>query len=175
MSKLNYLPLNEIDDQGKTLEFDSYEAIGGDPKELSLHHFNCKLKIHRAGDGYYIIGQIDIKRDLPCSLCGQESVYAQTIQIEEFLRVDPKFDTSEVDIAKSDESNSMVVRSQLWNFKEFIRESILLEEPFQFYSHEGSSVENCPEYENLVKKGILVPDDENKGNNAFEALKNLRL
>lgn len=176
MSKLCFIPLNEIDDQGRSFSFDSYEAMGGDPKSLDLLQFSCKVRIHRAGDGYYINGNIDFKRALPCTLCGKESSYTQKLKIEEFLRVDPSFDTSEIEVAKSDESNSLVIRSSQWNFMEFIRESILLEEPVQFYSHDGStSAQSCPEYENLVKQGILASDDENKGSNAFEALKNLRL
>lgn len=175
MSKLNFIPLNEIDDQGRLLSYDSFEALGGDPKELDVLNFNCSIKIHRAGDGYYINGRMQFKRALPCSLCGTDSSYSQNLKIEEFLRVDPTFDAAEQEVAKSDESNSLVVRSQMWNFKEFVRESILLEEPVQFYAHDGSNAERCPEYENLVKKGILTDESENKGHNAFEALKNLRL
>ncbi len=174
MSKLCFIPLNEIDDQGRSLVFDSYEALGGDPKELDLFNFSCQVKIHKAGDGYYINGKVQFKRALPCSLCGADSSYSQNLKIEEFLRLDPTFDAADENVAKSDESNSLVVRSAMWNFKEFIRETILLEEPVQFYTHDESSLDTCPEYETLVKKGILTGEDENKGPNAFEALKNLR-
>lgn len=178
MSKLQFIHLNEINEQPKELHFESFEDLGGEQKQLSLRAFDCKIKIHKAGDGFYLKGSLSITRDFPCTLCGKESFYSQDIKIQDFLRIDPKFDIDELHIAKSDESNSLVVRSSQWNLKEFIRELVILEEPIQFYSHDGNNVNQCPEYENLVKKGILAPiiekDDENKGNNPFEALKNLR-
>ncbi len=172
MSKLRLIHLNEISDTKKSFEFDDLEALGGQSKEFGLKKFSLKFSIQDAGDGYYVSGDLEIIREYPCTLCSFEADLGQKIKFDEFLRVDSSFDADSEVVAKSDESESLVIKSPVWDLLEFVRETINLEEPTQFYPKGQDCKVKCPNYVELVSKGILISSDEKKPVSAFDQLKN---
>lgn len=175
MSKVNYIYLKEISDKGEVFNFSRYEDIGGRPDEFGLKSFNLNLRVQDAGEGYYINGTLKIIRNMPCTLCSLEADLAQEITIEEFLRIDPSFDSAASEVAVSDESSSLVIKNQAWNFLEFIRETINLEEPTQFYPKGEACKLDCPELLLLKEKGILTAPEDKESTSPFAALKNIQL
>lgn len=172
MSRPNLIHLNEISDSKKEFSFNSIESMGGHSSEFSLKNFDLKLSILNAGDGYYVSGLLKLCREFPCTLCSFEADLPQIIKFDEFLRIDAGFDTDSDVIAKSDESESLVIKTPVWDLLEYVRETISLEEPKQFYPMGEECKVKCPNYLDLVSKGILIDDDETKVNSAFESLKN---
>ncbi len=174
MSKLRLINLSEINESKKTFTFDSIESLGGDSGEFQLKSLNLNLSIQDAGDGYYVSGELKILRQYPCTLCSFEADLAQNIKFDEFIRVDPSFDADSELVAKSDESESLVIKSHVWDLLEFIRETIYLEEPVQFYPKGQECKTKCPNYLELVSKGILIDSEEAKPASAFDKLKNFQ-
>lgn len=172
MSKLRLIHLNEINETRKSFEFNELEALGGSSKEFGLKKFSLKLSIQDAGDGYYVSGDLDIVREFPCTLCSFEADLGQRIKFDEFLRIDASFDADSEVVAKSDESESLVIKSPVWDLLEFVRETINLEEPTQFYPKGQDCKVRCPNYVELVSKGILINTEDKKSKSAFEELKN---
>lgn len=172
MSKLRLIHLNEINESKKHFEFKDLEAIGGDSKEFQLKNFHLKFSIQDAGDGYYVSGTLQILREFPCTLCSYESDLSQNIKFDEFIRIDSNFDADSEVIAKSDESESLVLKTPVWDLLEFVRETLHLEEPTQFYPKGQDCKIKCPNYIELLSKGILISSEEMKPASAFDQLKN---
>jgi uncharacterized metal-binding protein YceD (DUF177 family) len=174
MSSLNHIHLNEISDK-KTFSFESLEALGGTSKEFQLKKLNLTLSIQDAGDGYYVTGELSFLREFPCTLCNIEAELNQNIKFDEFIRIDANFDADSEVIAKSDESESLVLKTPVWDILEFVKETINLEEPTQFYPKGQDCKSVCPNYLELLNKGILIDDNEVKPHPSFQSLKNYQI
>lgn len=174
MSNTSHIYLNEITEK-KTLHFDSIESIGGSSKDFELKSFDLTLSLQDAGDGYYVTGQLELLRNYPCTVCGTDADLRQDIRFDEFIRVDSNFDTNETVVAKSDESESLVLKTPVWDVLEFIKETINLEEPIQYYGHGTEVFDVCPSFKELVSKGVLIDPDAPKASSAFEGLKNFQV
>lgn len=174
MSSINHIHLNEISDK-KTFNFNSIESIGGLSKEFGLTDFSLSFSIQDAGDGYYVSGELKFTRQFPCTLCNIDADIKQAIKFDEFIRIDSNFDADSEVVAKSDESESLVLKTPVWDLREFVRETINLEEPTQFYPKGQDCKRICPNYLELVAKGILIGADDIKVHPAFETLKNFQI
>ena len=171
MSRLKHIYLAEIGDSPKAFKFESLEALGGVSSDLHLTHFNMDLTIQYAGEGYYINAHIQSQQKLPCTMCTGDSEFHQNLVLEEFLRVDPQFDADSDEIAKSDDSQSLVIKTPVWNILEFIKETLILEEPAQLYCQK----EKCKNYDTLVSQGLLGTEQKKKEeNSAFSSLKDIQ-
>jgi uncharacterized metal-binding protein YceD (DUF177 family) len=173
MSNISHIYLNEISDK-KVFEYESIEALGGSSKEFELKSFKLVFSIQDAGDGYYVSGTLKILRNFPCTVCNADADLSQNIKFDEFIRVDSSFDADSDVIAKSDESESLVLKTPVWNLLEFVRETINLEEPTQFYGHGQQSNDSCPEYLELVAKGVLLDPEAPKSASPFDTLKDFQ-
>lgn len=173
MSNANFIHLNEISDK-KIFDFNSIESLGGNSQEFDLKDFSLTLSVQDAGDGYYVTGQLKILRGFPCSVCSADAELKQDIHFDEFIRIDSGFDIDSAVVAKSDESESLVLKTPVWNILEFIKETISLEEPTQFYGHGDKVFEVCPNYQDLVSKGLLTDPDAPKSSSPFDSLKDFQ-
>ncbi len=173
MSYINFIHLSEVSDK-KNYDFKSFDAIGGTSVDFGIKRFELSLTIQDAGDGYYVKGALSYLRELPCTLCNLCADLNQAVAIDEFIRIDPSFDADSERVAKSDESDSLVLKTPVWDILAYIQETISLEEPTQFYPNGQDCKSICPNYLDLVKKGILVDSVESKKNPAFETLKNFQ-
>lgn len=171
MSNASHIHLNEINEK-KVFDFESIESLGGNSQEFELKSFNLSVSIQDAGDGYYISGRLQLIRNYPCTLCSVDADLKQDIKFDEFIRIDSSFDTDSSVVAKSDESESLVLKTPVWDILEFIRETINLEEPTQFYGHGQEIFESCPNYSELVSKGVLIDPEDSKKASPFDSLKN---
>ena len=171
MSHLKNIYLANIGDFPKTFNFESLEALGGRSKDLHITYFKLDLSIQYAGEGYYINAYIRSQQKLPCTLCTEESQWDQDLILKEFLRIDPDFDVDSNQVAKSDESQSLVIKTPVWNILEFVKETLILEEPSQLYCKK----EKCGNYETLIKQGLFKSEQENKDESlAFASLKEIQ-
>jgi uncharacterized protein len=136
----NIIALSELPEAGKSFNYDekSGELTPTLSDVIQDNPFKVDLFVYKMGNSYQASGQIETSLNLNCARCGADLQYPIREKINEILIVTPELprlgksarvnNTSEL---SPDLPDCITLRRPELNVGEFVREIIVLNEPFQ--------------------------------------------
>lgn len=168
MKTQNEINLNLVVDEGENFSFDA-ETIKKTSAFDGISLFDpsnfVKIFVMPIGSKHFEVkAQINIKRPLDCSRCGEgfEDWFKETST--EYLSLDKG--------EEGEDKGFLLLDSPKWNWAAFVVESVELETPYQLYKNGEECLKSCVHYDEAVKNGWISTAE--KKPNAFSALESLK-